>query len=185
MSHRVRPGAAAAGLFVAFVLVAACSRGGKTTATNPSPGPRGQFQAYVDCMRAHGVPLTVPSGRPSGLGPSDRVRPSDGIRPSDGARPSNRGGPPGFPFPGGAPPSGVDQATFDKAQQACASLRPSGGPGGRNQEGRNGAITAYRNCLRDHGVTDPRAEQASADPALAAALAACAPLRPSPPQRSP
>ena len=26
-------------------------------------------------------------------------------------------------------PDGVDQATWDAAQQACASLRPQGGPG--------------------------------------------------------
>jgi hypothetical protein len=172
MSHRVRVGAAGLTVMLGLIgLLAACSRGGGATATGPSPGARGQFQAYVDCMRAHGVPLTVPSGRPSGIRPSDRVPPSDRVRPSGR----------GFPFPGGAPPSGVDQATWDKAQQACAGLRPSGGPGqdGRGQDGRNGAIAAYRNCLRDHGVTDARPEQASADPAYAAALAACAPLRPS------
>jgi hypothetical protein len=69
----------------------------------------------------------------------------------------------------------VDQSTWDKAQKACAALRPSGIP-----QRDNGAIAAYRNCLADHGVTvsGPVNELPSSDPKVAAALQACEPLRP-------
>jgi hypothetical protein len=69
----------------------------------------------------------------------------------------------------------VDDATWEKAQAACASLRPSGRPGGR---GDNGANAAYRNCLRDHGV-EPGRDLATTDPTVAKAMAACQVLRPS------
>ncbi len=154
-------------------LVAGC---GGTDGGGPAPagsGAPGGLQAYAECLRQHGVPITVPSGRPSGFRPSDRP---SGVRPS-GPRASRGPGGGGFPGFGGEPPSGVDQATWDAAQQACASVRPSFGGGGRN----NGAFTAYRNCLSDHGVTASAAPDAlnTADPKVAAALAACAPLRPS------
>jgi hypothetical protein len=150
-------------------LLAACSGNGGGTANAAPSGAAGGFQAYADCLRQHGVTITVPSGRPSG-------RPS-GVRPSgrpSGVRPSGRGGfPGGF---GGAAPSGVDPSTWDAAQQACAGLRPSFGRGRGDS-----AFQAYRNCLSEHGVTasggpggfDP------ADPKVAAAMATCAPLRPS------
>jgi hypothetical protein len=102
------------------------------------------------------------------------MRPS-GARPSGSARPGGPGG--GFGF-GDQPPAGVDQATWDKAQRACASLRPSGNPQ-RNRD--NGAATAYRNCLADHGVTASGGfdQLDSGDPKVAAAMQACAALRPS------
>jgi hypothetical protein len=158
-------GAAAVGLGMVG-LVAGCggTSGGPAA---PASGAAGGFQAYADCLRQHGVTIAVPSGRPSG-------RPS-GVRPSgDRSRVPGGGGFPGF---GGEPPSGVDQATWEAAQQACASVRPSFGGGGGN----NGAFTAYRNCLSDHGVTMSAGpgQLNSADPKVAAALAACAPLRPS------
>jgi hypothetical protein len=158
-------GAAAVGLAMVG-LVAGCggTSGGPAA---PASGAAGGFQAYADCLRQHGVTIAVPSGRPSG-------RPS-GVRPSgDRSRVPGGGGFPGF---GGEPPSGVDQATWEAAQQACASVRPSFGGGGGN----NGAFTAYRNCLSDHGVTMSAGpgQLNSADPKVAAALAACAPLRPS------
>jgi hypothetical protein len=65
--------------------------------------------------------------------------------------------------------------------QACASLRPTGGPGGNNS-----AFAAYRNCLSEHGVTLNGGPVNTADPKYAAALKACAPLRPTGrPQPSP
>lgn len=60
------------------------------------------------------------------------------------------------------------------------ALRPSFGPG-RNGGGNNSAMAAYRNCLRDHGLTASAGGLGSlntADPKVAAAMAACAPLRP-------
>jgi hypothetical protein len=168
----VGAGAVALGLAVVG-MVAGCggTNGGGGPAAAASGGAGG-FQAYAECLRQHGVNISVPSGRPSGFRPSDRP---SGVRPS-GSRPS-RGPGGGFPGFGGGPPSGVDQATWEAAQQACASVRPSFGGGGRN----NGAFTAYRNCLSDHGISASAGPDQlnTADPKVAAALAACAPLRPS------
>jgi hypothetical protein len=70
----------------------------------------------------------------------------------------------------------VDDATWQKAQTACASLRPSMAPGGGRD---NGAIRAYRDCLSNHGVTASAGPLNTADPKVAAAEKACAVLRPS------
>lgn len=167
VTYAVRVGAIVIGLATAGLL-AAC---GHATANAPAAAPSG-FQAYADCLRQHGVTVTVPSGRPT-----DRPTARPSARPS-GVRPSgNRGGFPGF---GGAAPSGVDPSTWAAAQQACAGVRPSFG-GGNGRGGNNGAIAAYRNCLRDHGVTASTGPEAlnTADPKVAAAMQACAPLRPS------
>jgi hypothetical protein len=162
---------ATVGLATVVGLLAACggNSGGGTANAAPSGG-QAAFQAYADCLRQHGVNIPVPSGRPSGR-PSG-VRPS-GVRPS-GVRPSGRGFPGGF-FGTEAPP-GVDQSTWDAAQRACAGLRPSFGRGGGNS-----AFQAYRNCLREHGVTPSNGPAGfdTADPKVASALAICAPLRPS------
>jgi hypothetical protein len=156
---------ATVGLALLVGLLAACAgnSGGGTANAVPS-GDQGAFQAYADCLRQHGVTVTAPSGR---------ARPSGGVRPS-GVRPSGRG------FPGGAfgteAPPGVDQSTWDAAQQACAGLRPSFGRGAGSS-----AFQAYRNCLREHGVTASGGPAGfdTADPKVASAMAICAPLRPS------
>jgi hypothetical protein len=175
-----------AGLALALASVAALAVacGGKATGSaGPAPSGQNAFQAYLTCLSQHGV--TLPQGSPSARADrSPGPRPSGG-RPS-GPRPSGPrgsggpgggfgfGGPGGFGFGDQAPP-GVDQDTWTKAQQACASLRPS--QPARN----NGALTAYRNCLADHGVTMSQGPGAldSNDPKVAAALKACEPLRPS------
>jgi hypothetical protein len=128
---------------------------------------------YTACLKKNGV--TLPSGA--------------------------AGGPPGAGGgPGGAPPTGTSttqrparpaggNATFAKAQTACASLRPAGlraggfgGPGGAGGAN-SAAFAAYRNCLTLHGVK----ASAVAGPNAAAptaktkkALAACSSLRPTP-----
>jgi len=178
MKYGVRTGIIALGLVPVAGLLAGCA--GKSSPPSAAPA-NGGFQAYADCLRQHGVTVELPTARPSGVRPSGErpsVRPS-GVRPS-GVRRSG-----GFPGFGGQPPSGVDQATWDAAQQACASVRPSFGGGGG---GNNGAIIAYRNCLRDHGVTASTGPDQlnSADPKVAAAMQVCTPLRPSGrPARSP
>lgn len=171
--------------------------------------------AYVKCLKEQGidVPDNLPAGRPSG-GP----RP-DGTagRPSGGPRPDGSGAPPGFPSgrPSGAPspgasgrpggggpggpgggfgnlrPEGVDDATWQKAQDACRSVLPTGGPGrgqngggpngdnGQNGGGQPGAGTAYANCLSDRGVR-LTAGLNTADPTVAEALKACQVLSPAP-----
>jgi hypothetical protein len=162
------------------VLAVAAGCGGAGNAAGPAPTSQGNgFQAYLSCLSNNGVKLpTGGFGRGGGNRPSDR--PTDQPRPTD--RPSGgfgggRGG--GFGgFFGTQAPTGVDQATWDKAMTACNSLRPTGGPGGGG--GNNSAFAAYRNCLNDHGIS-PTANAFSlstADPKVAAALKACAVLRP-------
>jgi hypothetical protein len=162
----------------AGALVACASSSDPSTPTPASGQGGGGLQAYTTCLSQHGV--TLPS-----RGPGMRPSRAPGERPSrqPGARPSGRPG--GGGFGGGGfgdqPPAGVDAATWQKAQEACASVRPSGGPRGGGAGRNSGAFTAYRNCLSDHGVTmsagpngfDPN------DPEVAAAMQACAPLRPS------
>jgi hypothetical protein len=152
---------------------------------------------YASCLRANGIelPNTGPDARPSGR-PDGRPSgaPSFGADggsggPGGAGRPSGMpSGRPGFGFGGSQAPDGVDQETWERAQKACEGLRPSGGPGGPGGQD-NGALTAYRNCLSDHGVTvTGRIEDLdTSDPKVAAALQTCAPLRPSngPPQPTP
>jgi hypothetical protein len=167
-------------LVVASAAVLSACGGKATGRTSPAPSARNAFAAYTSCLRDHGVnlPSANPSARPRG---SVRPSRSPGPRPSDG----NGGG--GFGNGGGgfgggfggfgdqAPP-GVDQDTWTKAMQACASVRPS-------QSARdNGAIAAYRNCLSDHGVSMQQGGFGNLDtndPKVAAAVQACEPLRPS------
>ncbi|MCO1593901.1 hypothetical protein M8C17_01845 [Micromonospora sp. RHAY321] len=71
-------------------------------------------------------------------------------------------------------PAGVDDATWQKAQEACASVRPTGGAG-RGQ----GTNPAYANCLSDHGVLAGTTPDSS-DPKVSAALEACKAVSPAP-----
>lgn len=183
---------ASAGVLVGVVaLLAAC--GGKSdngTGSTPGDGSGANaLQSYVSCLSKNGVNLQLPSGRPDG-GTRPSGFPSDGFPsglptggfPSGGVPPS---GAAGGRFGGGAgafqKPDGVDDATWQKAQEACASVRPTGGPGGAGGPGAdNGALSAYRNCLSDHGVTASAGigQLDSTDPTVVAAEQACAALRP-------
>jgi hypothetical protein len=176
----------------AVMLVAAACGGGSDKASgsggNAGGGTNGggmnqALTAYVDCMKQNGVTITLPSfpaGRasrgPGGYG-NGGARPSGQPRP----RPSGSfGGGRGFPGGGGffQKPAGVDDATWQKAQQACASSLPSRGAGfggGRD----NGANAAYRNCLQQHGVTLTNGRPSTSDPKFQAAEKTCAVLRPS------
>jgi len=163
---------------LALALAAAC--GSADPGTEP-PAASG-FAAYTACLAQNGV--TLPSAGPRGGGASEGPRIGESARPS--ARPSGSRGPGGFGGGGfgsdpDQPPTGVDQATWAKALEACAAVRPTAGPsaGGRG----NSALTAYRNCLTEHGVTATGAldNLNTADPTTAAALKACEPLRPTAP----
>lgn len=98
---------------------------------------------------------------------------------------------------GGQLPDGVDASAFQNAMKICASLRPSGaadgqgGPGGGGMpeggapegqasgadDGNNAA--AYLNCLAEHGASVTAvADLNTADATVAAAVEACAPLKP-------
>jgi hypothetical protein len=165
------------------MLAAAC--GGSSSKTDSTGGGSGggngggmnqALTAYVDCMKQNGVTITLPSFAPrtgASRGPGSYTRPSGEPQP----RPSGSfGGGRGFPGGGGGffrKPDGVDDATWQKAQKACASSLPSRGAGGFG----GGQNSAYRNCLQQHGVTMNGGRPASADPKTQQALKTCSVLR--------
>ena len=159
-------------------LLTACGDGAEgTSATGDG---QGGFAAYQECLAQQGI--TLPSRGQQGEPPPSGI--PRAMPEGEGAPPS---GPPGGGGFGGFMPEGVDQETWQKAQEACASVRPSGGPGG-GQGGPGGfggadnsALAAYRNCLAENGVSSPArpGQLNTADPKLAAAEKACAALRPS------
>jgi hypothetical protein len=76
------------------------------------------------------------------------------------ARRGNATAPAGTDSPGSAPTGtrSTIPAQYQKAFQACASLRPTGGFGGFGGPGgglNSAQAAAYRNCLQIHGVTLP------------------------------
>ncbi|KAB1934447.1 hypothetical protein F8271_23445 [Micromonospora sp. ALFpr18c] len=171
----------------ALLMAAGCgSDGGSGSDGQATAGAPEGVSAYLGCLRDQGIDITntLPSGRPSGF-PSGRPTDFPSGRPT--AFPS--GGPGGGRMEGFRP-QGVDDATWQKAQDACASVRPSGGPGGNGLGGPGGgngpggpgggngdAGAAYRNCLADRGV-DLRANPATTDPKVAEVIQACGVLRP-------
>lgn len=178
----------AAALFVAsaaVLLVAACGSGSDDSSgsgNGPGTGGNNPFAAYTACLAKNGVTGTMPSRQPRGgaSGFPEGGRPSGQPRPSGSFGPEGRGG-----FPGGGgmrKPDGVDEATWQKAQEACASVRPSfdGNRGDGDRGGGNrgdGATAAYRNCLKDNGVTDP-ANPDTTNAAVQKAIETCKVLRP-------
>ncbi|WP_410808876.1 hypothetical protein [Micromonospora sp. 067-2] len=178
------------------LLLAACGGGSADSPASSGAGGAGNgFAAYQTCLRDNGVtlptmnPSRFPGGtaRPSGF-PTARPSGFPTARPSGSAHPSRGAGRGGFS--GGGRPEGVDEQTWQKAQQACASVRPSGRPDGFRGPGASGApgagpggsgdgrATAYRTCLSNRGLDPDRLD--SGDPKTTQALAACAVLSPSP-----
>jgi hypothetical protein len=176
MNQRI--GGAALALAAVALFAAACGSAGDTPGTGASGGPGGSD--YATCLRNNGVdlPQFSASNRPTAR-PSGQTRPSGEPRPSGSA--GFRGGGPGGAF-GTVAPSGIDQQTWEKAQKACESLRPSAFPGGAERGGGDGRDAAYRNCLTERGitVTGPTDRLDASDPKVAEAMRACAPLKPSP-----
>jgi hypothetical protein len=165
----------------AVLALAGCGHGSDNAASSGSGDAQTQ---YRDCLSRNGVTLpSFPAGaRPSGFPtarptnrPTTRPTAFPTVRPSGGF--GNRNG-------GGFFPQGVDASAFAKAQQACASLRPSGQPGFGNFGNRGpggGRNAAYRNCLSEHGVTLQDGQEPNAsDPKVAEALKTCEVLKPSP-----
>jgi hypothetical protein len=175
---RVRA-AAVLGAIGLAVLAAGCGGGSGASAAPPAstttgttttaPGGAGSnaaaFQAYRDCLSAHGV--TLPARPGGGQG---------GTPPAGGQPPAN-----------GTPPSGAPGARFGNltakqraALTACQSKRPAGGRfgGGSNANGGrvNGAFVKYTACLKSHGVTFGSTSTSSS--AFAKATAACKSLLP-------
>jgi len=122
---------------LAVLIIAGCG----ATSGSPSAGssPSSGFSAYFSCLRQHGV--NVPATRPSGA-------------PSGGD--FGGGGFGGGGFGGGSGGSG-GSSTFQKASEACASLRPSGGGFGRGGGfgGFASALSSFRSCMSSHGEPIP------------------------------
>src|SRR5436190_3580790 len=101
-------------------LAVACGSGANATTPTAQTG----FAAYTACLSQHGVTLPSNNGFASGR-PSRSPRPSGSPFPRPSGSNFGRGGGGGGGFGGGfgdQPPAGVDQATWEKALQACASL---------------------------------------------------------------
>ncbi|MEV4507671.1 hypothetical protein AB0K00_01760 [Dactylosporangium sp. NPDC049525] len=179
-----RIGGAALAFAAVAIFATACGSSDPSAPTTAAGASGGTD--YASCLRDNGVnlpqmngsgrptnrPTAFPSGRPTAF-PSGQPRPSG----SGGFRGNGGGG-----FFGTAAPDGVDQQTWEKAQKACASLRPTAFPNGGGGNGGGGRDAAYRNCLTEHGVTvsGPVDQLDTADAKVAAAVTACAPLKPSP-----
>ncbi|MFI6085753.1 hypothetical protein ACIBBB_33240 [Streptomyces sp. NPDC051217] len=161
----------------AALLLSGCSSSSTDAASSSASASDGaqDMDAYRQCLEEQGV--TLPGGRPGGR-PSDRPsgRPSD--RPSGAA---GNGGGGGFGGGQSADPE------FQKAEEACASLRPQGGGGGGGNADAS-AVAAFTSCMKDHGVELPSASPGSegdvvdglntADTKTAAAYTACEDLLP-------
>jgi hypothetical protein len=165
-------------LTAATLLGSAGCGGSGGAAAQPSASASAGFSAYADCLRGQGIAV------PEGFG-SDR--PSGGPRPGRSGYPSGR--PTAFPSgrpsvrPSGQPggrfgelrPTGVDDATWQKAQEACRGSLPTRRTGASGAPGGRGGNAAYRNCLADHGVQLAPGLN-TADPLVAAAMKTCAVL---------
>jgi hypothetical protein len=144
---------------------------GSTATTTPTGGAatNAAFAKYTACLKQHGVTLPGPgAGGAPGAG--------------GGAPPTTGGSAP----PSQPPAGGFNSAKFQKAQTACAGLRPkgarTGGPGfGGGQN--SAAFAAYRNCLTIHGVKASSLRPGNGGTATASAkvrkaMTACASLQP-------
>ncbi|MFI5927018.1 hypothetical protein ACIA3K_13645 [Micromonospora sp. NPDC051543] len=164
----------------AITLTAACGGGSADEPSDKESGGANAFAAYTACMADNGVTITMPSGGPRSwpsAGASRGPRPSRAATP----RPSGSAGPRGgAAFGGGGfgKPAGVDDATWQKAQEACSSVRPSAGTGNGNRPGARGRNAAYENCLKENGVTLTDGQPTGTDAVTQKALQTCAVLRP-------
>jgi hypothetical protein len=183
--------------------IAACGGGSsaKTTATTSAPtstttanntsARRAAAVAYRNCLASHGVNLPARTPGTGGTGGGGGGFGGGGGGFGGGGGGGGGGGFGGFGGTTTLPP-GVSQATYNAAQSACASLRPTfGGGGGANSAQFRTALVAYINCLKNHGVTgigtvDPNNPQAAManvvrNATYTAATAACRPLFPTRP----
>lgn len=121
---------------IAALLIAGCGPvSASSSSSSSSSGSAGSGRsAYFSCLRKHGVSL--PTAAPGAGG-------SGGFGGSGG----------GF--------SGSGSGSFQKAAQACASLRPSFGGGG-GFGGFATAFKAFRTCMSDHGEPIPATRPTSA-----------------------
>jgi len=115
-----------------IVLASGCG-GGSSTDPDASPSATSNVAkevAYTNCMRAHGVAVSVGSNGGFSVSGSS----------SDGS-------------------SGASQKAFDSAQDACRHLLPNGGQPNQAQRAAHQAqalqqALKYTQCMRSHGVPD-------------------------------
>jgi hypothetical protein len=173
------------GVSLCLAAVGALAAGcGGSSGDTTTPAAAAGLEAYTACLAQNGVTLPQTSRSPGAgqrsPGASGRPRPSGsfgGGQGGGGQAGGGQGGGFGGGFLGTQAPAGVDQAAWEKAQKACESVRPTGGAG---NGGNNTAVTAYRNCLTEHGVSASAGTNRldTADPTVAAAEKACEALRP-------
>jgi len=155
--------------------IAACGGGSSTTSSTSSTksasssstgssSTKASTTAFAACLKKHGVSLNFPTGG----------------RPASGGTPPFRRGGTGFTGPAGG------GSKFAQAAKDCASVRPKGssfgGPGAFNSS----SFTAYRNCLKLHGVSVTAGSTGASgptggfrsNPRFKAAQTACAALQP-------
>lgn len=165
--RRTRLAVALAAGCASAVLLAACG-GSDEDASAPANG-NDALAAYRACLEEEGIDTSsMGAGQPGGSGfPRPSGSGSAMPRPPGSALPSGfPGGGPGF---GGMRPEGVDEQTWQNAQDACQSTMPTGFPGGGDQPGapagsanpNGGSDAAYTTCLADHeGQSQADAEEA-------------------------
>jgi hypothetical protein len=147
--RRARWAAAFAGVAI-LVLAAGCggsssktTASGSSSTTAKSGSGSSSFSAYAACLQKNGVKL------PAGFG---QRRPGSGTGAPSGTFPPGGFAGGGAGGAGGAANSFRNNPAFQKASQACASLRPTGGFG----RGAGGtAFQAFVSCMSSHGVTLP------------------------------
>lgn len=125
---------AALAVVAGVIALAAGCGGGSSTDPAASPSATSNVAkevAYSNCMRAHGVDVSVSSN--GGFSVS-------GSSSSNGS-------------------SGTSRKAFDSAQDACRHLLPNGGQPNQAQRAAHQAqalkqALKYTQCMRSHGVTD-------------------------------
>jgi hypothetical protein len=153
-------------------------------ATTGSGATSAATQAYVQCLKDNGVTLPAGGfargggGNGGGNGGGGTGSPPAGDGSTDSGPPDSNGG---SRTPRSLP-GGVDQATFQKAMAACASLRPAGAAGGFGGGGGAGRLNgadsaAYRQCMQDNGVTLPAGPPSTVAGAAAPTTSATPPTR--------
>ena len=121
------------------MVAAACGTKSSATSAGTSTTAKGAagFTAYRDCLAKNGVKLPAGGGF---RGPGGSGAPTGTFAPRT----------PGTGGAGGAGSSLRNNPAFDKAQKACASLRPKGGFGGGAG---STAFQAFASCMSSHGIT--------------------------------
>ena len=125
---------------VACLAITGCGSSASTSSASSSATQSAGLSAFQTCLKQHGVKITPRASFSPGASFSPRAFPS-GSRPT--AFPS--GGFPGGGFAGG----GANSAAF----KACAKYAPKGFRFGGGGAISSSALTAFKSCMKQNGVT--------------------------------